>query len=137
MKKLILLSLSLLMFVGLASAQDKAAARKKLNAMRIAFITERVELTPEQAKEFWPIYNKFSSEHRKLRKENMAPKGDDPDVLIANSLEKEQQILELKKKLYADLKNVISAGQIIKLKKAEKDFRKEIIQAAKERRRQK
>ena len=52
----------------LSWAQDKAA-EQKIQAARIALITERLGLTPEQAEKFWPLYNEFSQKRKGLRQE--------------------------------------------------------------------
>lgn len=71
MKKSILLSLVSL-FVLLASfsasAQQKdpgAAWRDKLQAEKIAFLTNEMDLTPQEAQAFWPVYNQSEKERFK------------------------------------------------------------------------
>jgi hypothetical protein len=43
--------------------------RERVKAERIAFITEKVALTTDEAQKFWPIYNSFSTEIENIRKE--------------------------------------------------------------------
>ena len=40
---------------------------KKLKAQRVAFITERIDLTPEEAEKFWPMYNQFENDKKKIQ----------------------------------------------------------------------
>ncbi len=40
--------------------------QERFNAQRIAFFTERLRLTPEEAKEFWPVYNEYQDEKNKV-----------------------------------------------------------------------
>lgn len=35
--------------------------------MKIAFLTRRLNLTPDEAKKFWPVYNQFSDELKNIR----------------------------------------------------------------------
>jgi hypothetical protein len=36
--------------------------REQIESMKIAFLTKRLDLTPEEAKKFWPVYNQYSEE---------------------------------------------------------------------------
>ena len=40
----------------------------QLENAKIAFITNRVSLTQEQAQKFWPLYNEFSARRRELNR---------------------------------------------------------------------
>ncbi|MCB0665633.1 MAG: hypothetical protein KDC80_07420, partial [Saprospiraceae bacterium] len=37
-------------------AQERPV-QERIEAQRVAFITQRVNLSPEEAQQFWPIYN--------------------------------------------------------------------------------
>ena len=43
--------------------------REQIKAEKIAFIASEVDLTPEEAQVFWPIYNKYESEISTIRKQ--------------------------------------------------------------------
>ena len=54
--------LTLMSFTSLAQqyrSSMKPEDREKLESAKIAFITNRLTLTSDQAKDFWPIYNEF------------------------------------------------------------------------------
>jgi len=59
MKKLIII----IIFAGItgfARAQEEQPSEKKqqeIEALKIAFISKELELTPEEAQKFWPVYN--------------------------------------------------------------------------------
>ena len=38
----------------------------KFRAEKISFLTEKLELTPEEAQKFWPVYNLFEKERGEL-----------------------------------------------------------------------
>lgn len=54
-------------------AQEEPArdprARQRIEAARIAFITERLGLTPEEAEKFWPVYREFYQKRIELRQQ--------------------------------------------------------------------
>ena len=64
-----------LFFVSLASvpvqAQQNPSRAERLNAQRVAFITERLQLTPEEAQKFWPVYNEYRDKKMKLEKQKV------------------------------------------------------------------
>ena len=67
MKKLIILSLlCFLTFTAFAQHDEK---RERVKALKIAFITEQLNLTETEAQKFWPIYNAFEDNNNKLRRE--------------------------------------------------------------------
>ena len=43
---------------------------ERLEALKIAFITKELNLSPEEAQRFWPVYNNYSQELKKVRQEN-------------------------------------------------------------------
>src|SRR5258706_16201427 len=64
MKKLIVVCIALLPFFLFAQPP-----REKVEAFKIGFLTKRLNLTPDEAKNFWPVYNKFQDELEKARKQ--------------------------------------------------------------------
>ena len=42
--------------------------KEKVEAMKIGFITDYLDLSSEEAKEFWPVYNKYQDEMEVLRR---------------------------------------------------------------------
>jgi len=119
--------------------------REKIKSARIALITDRLGLTPEQAEKFWPIYNEFidkrASVAGEFRKEKRLI---DPETAseeekkryIAIDLEKKQRFLELEKKYSERILNVISSQQMISLRKAERDFRRMLLNRLQQRQQQ-
>ena len=42
--------------------------RENIEAMKIGFITKKLDLTPEEAQKFWPVYNQYNDKMKDLRK---------------------------------------------------------------------
>jgi NCAIR mutase (PurE)-related protein len=124
---------------GLNAQQSK---REKLKAYKTAFITQRLDLSSKEAEKFWPIYNVFEKkmyqlkvlnmrEGRKQIKENggmEALNDEDAEKIVSKLIQNEQDILEAKKELINDLKNVISAKKILKLYGVEHEFNKKLLE---------
>ena len=141
----LILSLLLLTSLGLnAQVDQNREMQEKIKAARIAMITERLNLTPEQAQKFWPIYNEFSAKRREVRKElNQAIRSIDRENateeemkdLVDLRLKVKQQELDLEKQYSSRLLNVISTEQLVRLSQAESDFRQKVLKTIQERRR--
>jgi hypothetical protein len=84
-----------------------------VEAYKTAFITQRLNLSTEEAQKFWPIYNAYSAE---VRQANVAYHQNH------NELELEETRLNIKKKYSVEFLKAISPGKINDFFKAEKDF---------------
>lgn len=125
-------------------AQNKEAMQK-IESARIALITERLGLSPEQAERFWPLYNQYSQQKRQIRSEfTKARAGVDPrdmteeesQRLMTLQFETRQKELNLEKEYANRLRDVISSQQLLNLRKAEDDFKRMLLQRIDQRRRQ-
>ncbi len=143
MKSLSLIIIALVMSLGV-SAQDKDAM-KQIESARIALITERLGLTPEQAEKFWPVYREYNLERRQIRQEfRSAREGVDlqnlsdeqSKELVQQAIELKQRELNLEKQYAEKMSQVISTQQILKLRNAEKDFQQMLLQRIQNQRQQ-
>ena len=57
--------LAIVAFPGI-SQEFPRSSQERFNAQRIAFFTERLQLTPEEAEKFWPLYNEYQDEKSKI-----------------------------------------------------------------------
>ena len=74
MKNIIVLLLGILFLTSAVAQEEEEVvkdpkAQEKIKAARIAFITERLGLTPEEAEKFWPVYREFSNKRTGLKKQ--------------------------------------------------------------------
>lgn len=118
-------------------------ARERVEAARIALISNRLGLTPDQAEKFWPVYREFAMKRTEMRQEfrraqqGLDPKNPDPakqQELINLGLQIKQRELDLEKDYSGRILRVISAQQMISLRKAEQDFRQLILNQLQQRR---
>lgn len=96
----------------------------RLEALKIAYLTKKLNLTPEEAQRFWPIYNNYAGEIRKTRIEQRQNK--------SSEIETEEKILGIRKKYDKEFSSAISAEKINTFFRSEKDFgnyvRKELME---------
>lgn len=141
-------SLALILLLSLGLNQlfaQPGNKRDKIESMKIGFITQKLNLTSEEAQKFWPVYNKFSSEIDKLRKgmhsvirdeisdkENMTEA--DAEKTLNELINFREQEAAIFKKYAAEFKKVIPTTKVLKLFKAENDFKRELLKELHERR---
>ncbi len=113
---------------------------EKIKALKVAHITEQLDLTSKEAEGFWPIYNASEEKMhaiRKMERKEIMKKIDDnfevltnaeATTLIEKSLEVKEKELEAYRTLYTNLKGVIPPKKIILLRKAEEDFKRQLLE---------
>ena len=147
MKTRFIYPLVFLLISSLSFAQDYKERREKVKALKVAFITEKLELTTEEAQKFWPIYNAFDEKQAELRHEKMRAilnrfkpgnvenlSEKEASTLLIQMEKIEEDLFNLRRKFIKDLQGVVSAKKIIKLKKAEEDFNRELLKQMREKR---
>lgn len=117
---------------------------KEIKAQKSAYITAQLGLTPEQAQQFWPIYNEYDEKQDALRKETRDMLNDvreggtamteaDASRILDKGLENRQKELDLEKAYAERFKKCIGAVKTLKLRKAERDFNKEVLKRFRDR----
>ena len=143
MKKIITL---LLVFVCTISfGQDFERKAERVKALRVAFISSKLDLTSQEAEKFWPIFNKFDEKqivlHKqkrqlmfKLKPENTAGISDSATLKLLNESENiDSDMQNNKRQFVKDLQGVISPQKILLLKKLDEDFKSTLLKQFKKR----
>jgi hypothetical protein len=142
MKKYILLTYTLLcFFIAPVFAQDDDERNDKVEALRIAFITEKLNLSSEEAKVFWPVFNGFTTELKKLRSKlkessltysvKQSPSDQDANKFINDYVSLKQQELDLTKRYLNEFKKVLPEQKVAQLLTLEQEFKKQLLQRLK------
>jgi hypothetical protein len=98
---------------AMAQQQKPGGGGGALEAAKIGFISRRLNLTPEEAEKFWPIYNKYAAE---VRAAYMTYRAN------ANEIQLDETLLNIRKKYSVEFLPAISPGKINDFFRAEKDF---------------
>ena len=130
-----------------AHAQEELepSKRERLEALKVAYLTQELSLTPEEAQQFWPLYNEMANKMRDIRKEQRGNRMDAKEnfdsmsdaelsAAIDKELAYEQQELDLKKEYNAKFKKILPIKKVAKLHASEKGFRKELLKGARDKR---
>jgi uncharacterized small protein (DUF1192 family) len=112
--------------------------KERIKAQRVAFISDRLALTSDEAQKFWPVYNQFTAdfeevkkaqnEQRKNTNDKLAVLGDkEIEKALEDELSSQQKLIELQRKYQIELKKVISVRKVAMLYKAERDFKLQLL----------
>ena len=124
-------------------AQDRMDRNEKIKTLKVAFITEKLDLTKTEAEKFWPIYNDFDEKMHEFREKSAEKRKEkEPDSLTENEAKKllddmmkiDKQKNELHNQYINDLLKIIPATKVIKLFRAEHDFNRKMFEEFKKRR---
>ena len=114
-------SILLIIFIFLAGitssikAQDfnKGNRTEKVQALKIAFITQKLELTSDQAQKFWPVYNRYETEIRQVTDNKIG----------GDVIDNEEKVLNVKKRYKPEFTRIIGDAKANTLFNAEREFR--------------
>lgn len=117
MKKLIVL---IALFIpGIAAfaqqPQPNAQREEKVRALYVAYVTRQINLTEEEAKTFWPVHTQYEAELKTAMTAN------------TDQLEKEQAIINVKKKYSPSFQRVIGAERTNSFFKMNDEFRQRLV----------
>ena len=141
--KSFIIYISIVLFSIGAIAQPK---REEIKALKVSFITERLNLTEKEAQEFWPIYNAYEKvtlqiKHKELKairreiKENLSALSDaEAKALINKLMDAQDRLHKMNEILLIKLQNILPAQKILALKVAEDDFNRKLFEQYKRRR---
>jgi hypothetical protein len=145
MKKILVLLLIGLSFGAFAQHRDEADEGKneKVAALKIAFITERLNLSSKEAELFWPVFNRFEQEMKAVRKkekhaarifkDKTTVTEAEADKFIAEQVQLKQQEIDVLKRYLPEFKKVLPASKVARLLSLEQEFKLQLLRSMKQR----
>lgn len=135
-----------LMAVASLRAQE-TPVQERMKALKVAFITQQLALTAEEAEAFWPVYNEMEAKLAEQRmNSNRLNRQIKQKLMVSDEAELEtlaDAFLEGKKKEYEiwaayseSLKSVLPIRKLILLYRAEEAFKEKILEELYKRRMQ-
>jgi len=141
--------ISFLLFIGTTVfAQNGSQAqqkKEKIEAQKVAFMTQKLNLTPEESQKFWPVYDQYEAQketinktHRQQTKglRNAQLTDSQADSLIIAEITYDQSLLDLKKEFIPKFKEVLPASKVAKIPEAERQFKEMLLKLVKEQKQQ-
>lgn len=113
-KLFLLVFLTGLMLSGFGQENKKEKSGGRIEALKVAYITKKLDLSAEEAQRFWPVYNRYIAEVRQVRRdqrENNLPE-----------LEVEEKLLRIRKKYNTAYTQALNAEKANAFFRAEKTF---------------
>jgi len=123
---------------GYAQSGNFQEKKEHIEALKASFITQKLNLTRDEAQKFWPVYNEYQDAKEALRKERHEEFKKYKETFDSLS-EKEltefvdkqiiyrQRELDIDKKYHAEFKSVLPIKKVAMLYRAEDEFRKEVL----------
>lgn len=154
MKKYIIIITVLISALGMAQPgsegrhedhEDRKMAKEKIKALAVAYVTEQLELTPDEASTFWPVFNELRDQRYQIDRERrqLVREMEDKFESLTDSqaVEYVNKIAALEKKKYETsfefnkdkFIKIVGAKRFLKLMKAETDFRRKMLREFKNR----
>lgn len=131
----------LIFFINAGFAQSDSK-KDKIEALRATFIAKKVNFTAQEAKLFWPLYNEMNDKSDAVRKTfrlhyNNTTNYDfstdkEAETYLAAELNLKQKEFEIYKEYYERFRKILPVKKVAALRRAEEDFKKEIIKIIKE-----
>lgn len=115
--------------------------QERIQSEKIAFLTVELNLSPEEAQVFWPVYNKIAAEKKELNKavktsykallealNSDTATDKEIDKLLDDYLAAKQANKEAGKGDVKEFRKVLSSKKVAKLYIAEENFRRQQLQ---------
>lgn len=147
MKKLLLtIVLTGIFFTGsFAQRGSQQFDFEQFKSKKIAFITDKLNLTPKEAQQFWPVYNQFENERMEVQKKRReldqkthdeSVKMTDKEIIlttrsIAQTFKKEAELAESYNEKFL---KILPPQKVLLLYRAENQFRAHMFDQYRKRR---
>ncbi len=120
MKKFILISTILLGIFSVARAQDDPAVdetkrQEKIKALYVAYITQELNLSSDEAQKFWPIHTQFENELKTVKPE-------------LPELEKQQSVLNIKKRYQENFSRILGPKRTERFYRMNAEFTRKLLE---------
>jgi hypothetical protein len=86
----------------------------RLEALKIAYISKKLNLTPGEAEKFWPVYNQYSGEIKKVRTDAIQNKEEE--------IVTEEKVLNIRKRYNGEFVKALSPQRADQFFRCEKEF---------------
>ena len=97
---------------------------EKIKALYIAYISQQLSLTPNEAEKFWPAHAQYESDLRAINKGEL------------NELDRQQAVLNVKKKHQGNFNKILGNERSNNFYRQDAEFRKKLVDRLKQMRQQ-
>jgi hypothetical protein len=124
-----------------AQGESMKEKREQIKVLKAAFFTTEIGFTTAEAEKFWPVYNTYDDKQFDLRHQKMKSyvkrmsdgsldkiNEKEAKLFLAQIEGTEEELFYVRKRFLQNLRTFLPAVKIVKLKKAEEDFNKKLLQ---------
>ena len=140
---LLFLAACVIFSTGKAQGQISPQQKDDIEARRIGFITKELQLTPQEAQVFWPVYNRYHDDLEAIRKtkqpELLEAKvnfdsytDEQVSKMIDTEMHERQKELDLQTRYNSEFKKVLPVKKVARLYRAEQQFKINLIRDMKQ-----
>jgi hypothetical protein len=120
MKKYLLILALALGSIFSVKAQDDLPAdankrQEKIEALYVAYVTQQLSLTPDEAQKFWPLHTQFVNELKGVNKS-------------LPELDKQQQFLNIKKKYQDGFNKILGTNRCERFYRIDGEFKRKLLE---------
>ena len=120
MKKYILILTLLLGSFSVALAQDNPSGdditrQERVKALYVAYVTQQLALTPEEAQKFWPVHTQFETELKGVKKD-------------LSELDRQQARLDIKKRYQGNFNKIIGTNRCERFFRMDGEFKRKLVE---------
>ncbi len=119
--------------------EQRAKMQQRIESQRIAFITQKLDLTPDESAKFWPVFNEYKKIQKAKKKEIVPDKplekltNEEAEEVIEDYLGLDEEMLSLKRDYIDKLKDIIPPTKIVLLVKVEMEFNRVVLEKLRQR----
>ena len=118
MKKYLLIVTLLFGSFSMAFAQenqpaDEQTKQERIKALYVAYVTQQLQLTPDEAQKFWPVHTQFENELKAINKD-------------LAELPKEQARLDIKKKYQDNFVKILGGNRCERFFRMNDEFKRKL-----------
>ena len=116
MKKIVLIVSVLLSSFSVAFAQegDDLTKQEKIKSLYVAYVTQQLALTPDEAQKFWPVHTQFEAELRNVKRD-------------LSELDKQQARLDIKKRYQDNFNKILGVSRSERFFRMDGEFKRKLL----------
>lgn len=118
--------------------------QERIKAAKVAYLTRELNLSPQEAERFWPVYNEFENRRDDLRhrmkdlideRDGGGYTSDDrANSALDEWMNLREQELQLEKNFRKSMQGILPSRRLVALHQAERDFQRELLKRLQEKR---
>lgn len=113
---------------GIPGKNPQRPGLERVKAVRAAILTEKMNLSTEEAEKFWPVYHEYGKEQKKIKDKFQIQRDiatlDDAAIEkhLNGMLAMEEELIGLKKKYYLNFSKILGYRKVAILAKSDREF---------------